>query len=103
MNDILPTPINEKRIKEGRVTVLGIGVSNRPLIDFLLRKGAKITARDKKSYEALMPHSKELTEKGVELILGDAYLENITENEDFFDINVKMPKKIPEFLCKFFV
>ncbi len=57
----------------------------------------------------------EITAKGLEeyykrhknqciLTSSDAhYLENITESEDFFDINVKMPKKIPEFLYKFFV
>lgn len=73
----------DEKIKNGRVTVLGIGVSNRPLIKYLLDRGARVTARDKKSFEMLMPHSKELEEKGVELILGDAYLEDITEDVIF--------------------
>lgn len=73
----------DEKIKNGRVTVLGIGVSNRPLIKYLLDRGARVTARDKKSFEMLMPHSKELEERGVELILGDAYLEDITEDVIF--------------------
>ena len=73
----------DRIIKNGRITVLGIGISNRPLIDWLLQRGAKVTARDKKSYEQLMPLSDELTKKGVKLILGDDYLENIDEDMIF--------------------
>lgn len=73
----------DRIIKNGRITVLGIGVSNRPLIDWLLLRGANITARDKKSHEQLMPLSDELTKKGVKLILGDSYLENIDEDMIF--------------------
>ena len=73
----------EKRIKNGTITVLGIGISNRPLIDYLLERGARVTARDRKNYEALMPHSAELEKKGVKLILGDDYLEGIDEDVIF--------------------
>ncbi len=73
----------DRIIKNGRITVLGIGISNRPLIDWLLLRGAKVTARDRKSYEQLMPLSDELTKKGVKLILGDNYLENIDEDMIF--------------------
>ena len=73
----------DKRILNGTITVLGIGISNRPLIDYLLKRGARVTARDRKSYDALMPHSKELEEKGVKLILGDDYLEGIDEDVIF--------------------
>ncbi len=73
----------DKRIKNGTITVLGIGISNRPLIDYLLERGARVTARDKKTYDALMPHSKELEERGVKLILGDDYLEGIDEDVIF--------------------
>ena len=38
-------------IKEKRITVIGIGVSNVPLIKFLLDAGAVVTAHDKKSAE----------------------------------------------------
>ena len=73
----------DRIIKNGRITVLGIGISNRPLIDWLLLRGASVTARDRKSYEQLMPLSEELTKKGVKLILGDEYLENIDEDMIF--------------------
>ena len=73
----------DRIIKNGIITVLGIGISNRPLIDWLLAKGAKVTARDKKSRDALMPYSEELESKGVKLILGEDYLENINEDMIF--------------------
>ena len=73
----------DRIIKNGSITVLGIGISNRPLIEWLLHRGARITARDRKSYEQLMPLSDELTKKGVKLILGEDYLENIDEDMIF--------------------
>lgn len=57
--------------------VLGIGVSNLPLIDFLLSCGMKVRARDKKSAESLGDTARILKEKGVELILGEEYLEEL--------------------------
>ncbi len=62
-------------IKGKKVTVLGIGKSNVPLISFLLRKGAVITARDKR--EELGELSDNLTKMGVNLVLGEKYLEDI--------------------------
>ncbi len=73
----------EDKIKNGVITVLGIGVSNRPLINWLLNQGASVTARDKKSYEELLPFSEELVKNGVKLILGEDYLKNITEDVIF--------------------
>lgn len=58
--------------------VLGIGVSNLPLIDFLLSCGMTVCARDKKSMEELGQVAKDLTNKGVLLILGDEYLEHLS-------------------------
>lgn len=40
-------------IKDKKVAVLGIGVSNIPLVDFLLSLGANVTAFDKNSKEYL--------------------------------------------------
>lgn len=67
-------------IKNKRVTVVGIGVSNTPTIDFLLSCGASLTARDMKTREKLGELPETLEKKGVRLILGDEYLENITED-----------------------
>ena len=63
--------------------VLGLGVSNRPLIDTLLREGAAVTARDKKSLEELGDTARELTSRGVRLILGADYLKDLTEQVIF--------------------
>ena len=40
-------------IKNKNVAVVGIGVSNIPLINFLVKLGAKVTAFDKKTEEEL--------------------------------------------------
>ena len=65
------------------VAVIGIGVSNRPLIDLLCSRGIAVTACDKKSREALGSIAEELEAKGVTLRLGQAYLENLTEDVIF--------------------
>ncbi len=60
-----------------RVTVIGIGVSNRPLLALLAGAGARVTARDKKTEEQLGDIVPRLKEWGVELVLGERYMENI--------------------------
>ncbi len=60
-----------------KVSVLGLGISNRPLIDWLLARGAEVTAHDKKSEEALGEVVAEMKEKGVELVTGEEYLDKI--------------------------
>ena len=64
-------------LKGKRIDVVGIGVSNLPLIDFLLDVGADVCARDKKTQVELGEIADDLTAKGVPLVLGDSYLENI--------------------------
>ena len=54
-----------------RVTVIGIGVSNRPLLALLARAGALVTARDKKTEDQLGDIAPQLKEWGVELVLGE--------------------------------
>lgn len=60
------------------VTVIGIGVSNAPLIRLLVQKGAIVTACDKRTAEQLGPVAKELLELGVTLHLGENYLEGLS-------------------------
>lgn len=69
------------------VGVVGIGVSNIPLINFLLDLGAKVTAFDKKNKEDLGNIADEFSEKGVILELGEHYLDNLTG----FDVIFKTP------------
>ena len=61
-----------------RAAVLGIGVSNRPLIELLCAHGVRVTARDKKT--VLGELGEELAAKGVALRLGEDYLEDLTED-----------------------
>lgn len=71
-------------IKDKETAVVGIGVSNIPLIRFLLKLGAKVSAFDKKNEEELGEIVKEFKEKGVKLILGENYLENLNGYEVIF-------------------
>lgn len=67
----------EKEMKNKRVTVIGIGVSNLPLIKYLCHLGAYVTACDKRTKEKLGATADELLDLGVKLNLGENYLENI--------------------------
>lgn len=71
------------RIASGRTAVCGIGISNLPLIDFLLGLGAKVTARDKKERGQLGGCADLLESRGVRLVLGERYLEGLDENVIF--------------------
>ncbi len=64
------------------VSVIGLGVSNTPLISWLLSRGAYVTARDRKSYEALPEKVRELSHNRLSFVCGaDEYLEGI--NDDY--------------------
>lgn len=67
-----------QNIKGKRVSVIGLGVSNLPLIDFLLDNGAYVIAHDKKNEEMLGNCVQKLKQSGVELVLGDDYMNEIS-------------------------
>lgn len=71
-------------IKNKKVAVVGIGVSNIPLINFLFKLGANVTAFDKKEECKLGKIAKEFKEKGIKLELGEKYLDNLTGFEVVF-------------------
>ena len=60
-----------------QVAVLGIGVSNRPLIRMLLGYGIPVTACDKTPREKLEPEVLELERMGAALHLGEGYLDGL--------------------------
>ncbi len=68
-----------KFLKDKRATVIGAGISNIPLIHFLLSCECQVCVRDKKEREALCEtlDIASLEEKGVSFILGEGYLRNI--------------------------
>ena len=59
--------------------MIGLGVSNLPLAHLLLDCGATVTVRDRKSREQLGDAADVLAQRGARLVLGDAYLEDLTE------------------------
>ena len=61
-----------------RLIVLGLGVSNRPLVRLMLRYGCTVIGCDRTPREKLDAEVLELEEKGCELRLGDTYLENLS-------------------------
>ena len=74
-------------IKYKKIGVVGIGISNRPLIDFLLKLNAEVSAFDKKGPEQIGEVARELKGKGVNLVLGEKYLDDLSD----FDIIFKTP------------
>ena len=71
-------------IKEKNVAVVGIGVSNIPLINFLVKLGAKVTAFDIKEEKDLGDIVSDFKNKGVNLVLGKGYLDKLTGFEVVF-------------------
>ena len=60
-----------------RIAVLGIGVSNRPLIRMLLDRGLTVLACDKTPREKLDEEVLELEKLGATLHVGDGYLRRL--------------------------
>ena len=67
-----------EQFKGKRVLVLGLGVSNRPLVRLLLRYGIEVSCCDKTPREKLDPELLELEARGAKLHLGEHYLEGLS-------------------------
>ena len=72
------TPLRGKNI-----VVLGLGVSNRPLVRLLLRYGCRVTGCDRTPREKLSPEVLELEDLGCRLQVGEKYLEDLTADMVF--------------------
>ena len=59
------------------ITVVGAGISNRPLIELLADAGVSVTVRDRSGAEALGAFYDNLSAKGVVFRLGDGYLDDL--------------------------
>ena len=64
-------------IRNKRVAVIGIGVSNTPLLDMLLAEGIRVTACDKRTREQMGQQAEELERRGCTLHLGEDYLKGL--------------------------
>lgn len=60
------------------ITVIGIGISNLPLIKYLVSLGASVTACDKRSKDDLGDNYTELENLGIKFNLGENYLQNLS-------------------------
>lgn len=65
------------------VAVIGIGVSNLPLVELLLSRGVAVTACDRKDRKTLGTLADELEAKGAKLRLGEDYLKDLQEDVIF--------------------
>lgn len=66
-------------IRDKSIAVLGIGISNLPLIELLCQQGCHVTARDRRTIEQLGETGSFLKTLGAQLLLGDQYLDNLQE------------------------
>lgn len=84
-------------IQGKRVAVIGIGVSNTPLIKTLLNAGISVTACDKAPRENFGPLAEELERLGAELHLGETYLDGLDQDIIFRSPGIR--PDIPPFLA----
>lgn len=78
------------RFSGKRILVLGLGVSNRPLVRILLSCGLDVTACDKTPREKLSDEVLELERDGLKLKLGEDYLSDL-----FADVVFRTPGILP--------
>lgn len=85
----MSTKINEFRskMKHRKVAVLGIGISNTPLIKYLYSMDADIMAFDKSNEDKLGPVLEEIKDLNIKFSLGDEYLKNLKG----FDVVFRTP------------
>ena len=81
----------KEALKDKQAAVIGIGVSNLPLIHFLRENGAKVTACDRKEKWELGGLADRLIEQGVLLQCGEDYLEHLD-----FEVIFKTPGMRPD-------
>lgn len=73
-------------------SVVGVGISNTPLIEWLIERGAFVTARDQKTRDRLEPLASRLESKGVRIVCGEAYLDGITDEVIFRTPGIRYDK-----------
>ncbi len=71
-------------LKGKKAAVLGIGVSNTPLIHMLLRAGVRVTACDRRSREEFGGKIEALESLGVTVWLGEDYLDHLSGQDVIF-------------------
>lgn len=77
-------------MKSKRVAVIGIGISNTPLIDLLLDSGISVTLCDKRGVEAIGEPAERFAARGAQMRLGEHYLAGLD-----FDVIFRTPGLLP--------
>ncbi|MBE6960331.1 MAG: UDP-N-acetylmuramoyl-L-alanine--D-glutamate ligase [Ruminococcaceae bacterium] len=70
-------------LKNKKIAVLGLGVSNRPLVRLLLEFGCDVTGCDRTDREKLDEEVLELERQGCKLRLGEGYLDDLNADVVF--------------------
>ena len=78
-------------LKDKKIAVFGLGVSNRPLVRLLLEFGCQVTGCDRTPREKLDEEVLELERAGAKLSLGDTYLDGLQA-----DVVFRTPGMHPE-------
>lgn len=83
-------------VRGARAAVVGVGVENTPLVEFLARQGARVTACDGKEAQSLEAYTR-LRSLPVQWSLGPRYLEPLVrETFDFVFLTPGLIKDLPE-------
>lgn len=69
----------KEKAKGAKIAVIGVGVSNLPLVRMLAQCGARLCVHDKRTAEKLGGVYDELKSLGAEMILGENYLDKIAD------------------------
>lgn len=83
-------------LKNAEICVVGIGISHLPLIYFLTKQGARVTACDKRTRKELGETAEKLEAIGVKLCLGEGYLSSLAGDVIFKTPGIR--PDLPEFL-----
>ena len=83
-------------LKGKSASVIGVGISNVPLIEFLLKNDVAVTARDMKDFSELCsinPKVEQLKEAGVNFVLGENYLSDIKQDIVYKSPGIRFDKE----------
>ncbi len=84
----------KRYIRNRKVAFIGIGISNIPAMKYLSKLGANVTGFDKKTYQQLGDICLELESMGIQLSLGEKYLDGLVG----FDVIFRSPTVRPDII-----
>ncbi|MDD3192829.1 MAG: UDP-N-acetylmuramoyl-L-alanine--D-glutamate ligase [Oscillospiraceae bacterium] len=71
-------------VKNKKIAFIGVGVTNTDCIRLFAKKGAAVTVLDRKNREQLGGLADEFEKNGVRLVLGEGYLDQLTDYDAVF-------------------